>query len=120
MGHQDARTKALRCRNVLILCKGKFGNENDKDVPQPFCREYLSLLMQLGNLCMHSQQIKNARKYFLDCMELDSSVHPITPARCQLMRLYLEANRPDSARRLWERLSPTDPAVWIRYSAVLV
>merc|ERR1712161_41015 len=31
-----------------------------------------------------------------------------------------EANRPDSARRLWENLSPTDPAVWIRYSAVLI
>ena len=118
--HEEAKKKALRCRNIFVLCKGKFGFENEQDTPQPYCREYLSLLMQLGNLCMHSQQIKTARKCFLECMELDSHLQPITPARCQLMRLYLEANRPDSARRLWERLSPTDPAVWIRYSAVLV
>jgi hypothetical protein len=32
----------------------------------------------------------------------------------------MEANRPDSARRLWEKLPSTDPAVWIRYSAVLI
>jgi len=116
--HQEAKINASRCRNILVLCKGKFGFESD--VPQPHCREYLSLLMQLGNLCMHSQQIKTARKCFIECTELDSPAQPITPARCQLMRLYLEANRPDSARRLWEKLSPTDPAVWIRYSAVLV
>jgi hypothetical protein len=35
------------------------------------------------------------------------------------MRLYLEANRPESARRLWEKL-PNDTSVWIRYSAALV
>jgi tetratricopeptide (TPR) repeat protein len=118
--HEEAKKKVARCRNVLVFCKGKFGLENDKDVPQPQCREYLSLLMQLGNLCMHSQQMKTARKCFLECMELDSSENPITPARCQLVRLYMEANRPDSARRLWEKLPSTDPAVWIRYSAVLI
>lgn len=118
--HEDAKKKFARCRNILVLCKGKFGIENDKDVPQPQCREYLSLLMQLGNLSMYSNQMKTARKCFLECMELDSSDNPITPARCQLMRLYMEANRPDSARRLWEKLPPTDPAVWIRYSAVLI
>ena len=32
----------------------------------------------------------------------------------------MEANRPESARRLWERLSPNDPSVWIRYSAALI
>ncbi|VEU33561.1 unnamed protein product [Pseudo-nitzschia multistriata] len=118
--HEEAKKKASRCRNIFVLCKGRFGIENDKDVPQPHCREYLSLLMQLGNLSMHSKQLKTARKSFLECMELDSSESPITPARCQLMRLYMEANRPDSARRLWEKLSPTDPSVWIRYSAVLI
>jgi hypothetical protein len=76
--------------------------------------------MQLGNLSMQSQQMKTARTSFIECMELDSSENPVTPARCQLMRLYMEANRPESARRLWEDLSPTDPAVWIRYSAVLI
>jgi len=118
--HEEARMKVARSRNILELCKGKFGNENDKDVPQPQCREYLSLLMQLGNLCMQSKQLKTARKAFLECLELDSIDHPVTPARCQLMRLYMEANRPDSARRLWERLSPNDPSVWIRFSAALV
>ena len=118
--HEEARKKAARSRNIMVLCKGRFGNENDKDVPQPQCREFLSLLMQLGNVCMYSQQMKSARKAFLECIELDSSENPITPARCQLMRLYMEANRPDSARRLWERLPSTDPAVWIRYSAVLI
>jgi hypothetical protein len=32
----------------------------------------------------------------------------------------MEANRPESARRLWERLPPNDPSVWIRYSAALI
>mmetsp|Transcript_1455 Transcript_1455/g.1854 ORF Transcript_1455/g.1854 Transcript_1455/m.1854 type:complete len:257 (-) Transcript_1455:34-804(-) len=35
------------------------------------------------------------------------------------MRLYLEANRPDAARRLWERCEG-DVSVWIRYSAALL
>ena len=118
--HEDAKIKATRSRNVLILCKDKFGIESDKNVPQPHCREYLSLLMQLGNLSMNSKQMKSARKCFLECMELDSTENPITSARCQLMRLYMEANRPESARRLWENLPSTDPAVWIRYSAVLI
>lgn len=118
--HDEAKKKAARCRNIMILCKGKFGIENDKGVPQPQCREYLSLLMQLGNLYTYAQQMKSARKCFLECIELDSFAHPITTARSQLMRLYMEANRPDSARRLWETLPPTDPAVWIQYSAVLI
>jgi hypothetical protein len=118
--HEAAKEKMARCRNVLILCKGRFGSEDDSSVPQPQCREYLSLLMQLGNLSMQAKQLKAARKAFLDCMELDSAERPITPARCQLMRLCMEANKPESARRLWERLPPNDPAVWIRYSAALV
>jgi tetratricopeptide (TPR) repeat protein len=117
--HEDAKIKAARSRNIFALCKGKFGIENDKDVPQPQCREYLSLLMQLGNVSMYAQQMKTARKSFLQCMELESE-YPITPARCQLMRLYMDANRPDSARRLWEKLPRNDPSVWIQYSAVLI
>ena len=50
----------------------------------------------------------------------NESNYPITTARCWLMRLYLEANRPDSARRLWERLGDTERSVWIRYAAALV
>jgi hypothetical protein len=118
--HEEHKTKVARSRNIMELCRGRFGNENDKDVPQPECREYLSLLMQLGNLSMQSQQLKTARKAFLECMDLDSLDTPITPARCHLMRLYVDANRPESARRLWERLPPNDPAVWVRYSAALI
>ena len=117
--HEEAKKKAKRCRNILSTCKGKFGEE-EKGVPQPHCREFLSLLMQLGNLARQANQLKTARQAFLECIELDSSENPVTPARCQLMRLYMDANRPDSARRLWERLPSDDPSVWIRYSAALV
>ena len=118
--HEEAREKVKRCRNIIILGRGRFGADDNNDVPQPHCREYLSLLMQLGNLSMQFKQIKAARKYFLECMELDSSENPVTPARCQLMRLYMEANRPESARRLCESLPATDASVWIRYSAALI
>ena len=118
--HEEARAKAKRCRNVFATCRGRFGEEGSDDVPQPFCREFLSLLMQLGNLSVEVKQLKTARKAFLECMDLDSPTTPITPARCQLMRMYMECNRPESARRLWERLGPDDPSVWIRYSAALI
>ena len=134
--HEEAKKKAARSRNIMVLCKGRFGEEpevvmgEDKtsrqgknrgsDVPQPQCREFLSLLMQLGNLAMQSQQLKTARAAFLEAMELDSVDNPITPARCQLMRMYVDNNRPESARRLWERLPSTDASVWIRYSAALI
>lgn len=117
--HEEAKKKAQRSRNVFALCKGRFGDEESADVPQPFCREFLSLLMQLGNLAQQANQLKTARKSFVECLDLDS-VPPITNARCQLMRLYMDANRPDSARRLWEKLGPEDPSVWIRYSAALI
>ena len=118
--HEEAKLKAQRQQNIFATCKGKFGEEEDRNVPQPFCREFLSLLMQLGNLSMQGKQLKSARQAFLECMELDSSTTPITPARCQLMRMYLDANRPDSARRLWERVGVQDRSVWIRYSAALI
>ena len=94
--------------------------EGDKEIPQPHCREFLSLLMQLGNLARQANQLKTARQAFIECMELDSVDSPITPARCHLMRLYMDANRPESARRLWEKLPDEDPSVWIRYSAALI
>jgi tetratricopeptide (TPR) repeat protein len=118
--HDEAARKVARSRNILATCQGRFGRDDDPNVPQPHCREYLSLLMQLGLLSMQSNQLKTARKAFLECIDLDGIDQPVTPARCHLMRLYLEANRPESARRLWERLSPTDPSVWIRYSAALI
>lgn len=118
--HEEAKQKALRIRNIFSLCKGRFGDEESSDVPQPFCREFLALLMQLGNLSQQADQLKTARAAFLECMELESANPNTTPARCQLMKLYLEANRPESARRLWEKLSPSDSSVWIRFSAALI
>ena len=121
LAHEEAKKKAGRCRNLIQLYRGRFGNEESHGgPPQPQCREFLALLMQLGLLHVQAKKFKSARGAFLECMELDSMENPITPARCHLMRLYMEMNRPESARRLWERLSFDDPSVWIRYSAALV
>jgi hypothetical protein len=116
---EEAHKKAKRSRNVLLLYKGRLGDESSNGPPQPQSRNFLALLMQLGHLCLQAKKYKAARAAFIECMDLDGTEYPITSARCHLMRLYLEANRPDSARRLWERL-PKDKSVWIRYSAALV
>jgi hypothetical protein len=116
---EEAHKKAKRSRNILVLYKGRLGDESDNGPPQPQSRNFLALLMQLGHLCLQAKKFKAARAAFIECMDLDGTEHPITSARCRLMRLYLEANRPDSARRLWERL-PNEKSVWIRYSAALV
>lgn len=72
-----------------------------------------------------------AREAFLECMELEGEEYNNndgsddadkiikTNARAKLMRMYMEANRPDSARRLYERLK-NDQSAWIRFSAALV
>lgn len=117
--HEEACKKAKRSRNILALYKGRMGEESDNGPPQPESRNFLALLMQLGHLCLQAKKYKAARAAFIECMDLDGTEQPITSARCQLMRLYLEANRPESARRLWEKL-PNDTSVWIRYSAALV
>ena len=120
--HEEATAKAKRQRNLLAIYKGRLGDDDDSSEdcpPQPHCRNLLALLMQLGMLYLEAKKYKAARAAFLECMELDGTEHPITSARARLMRLYLEANRPDSARRLWERL-PNDTSAWIRFSAALV
>ena len=101
---------------MLVLYKNNFGGP---ETP-PVCREYLVLLMQLGLLYRQANKIKAARSTLLEVMDLDSLEKPITLARCHLMRLYLEANRPDSVQRLLEHLPETDKSVWIQYSRVLV
>jgi hypothetical protein len=150
--HYQAAQRIARSRNIMVLCQGRFGHEQDKDVPQPYCRQYLALLMQLGLLAIQSKQLfnnnnnnnsnsnnnKTARQAFTECMDLDSTDHPITLARCYLMRMYMqdaiihhhhqqqqqEEQPPpplESVRHLYQqRLSPNDPSVWIRYSAVLM
>ena len=131
--HEEARAKASRVRNLLSLYRGRFGEmKNDDDdangssttdyPPQPYCRNFLALLMQLGHLCVEAKKFKMAREAFLEVMELEGTGEDsvvVTTARSRLMRMYLEANRPESARRLWERL-PHDNSAWLRYSAALI
>jgi len=114
--HEDAKGRAGRSRNLLLLYKGKFGNSDSPEV----CRDYLIFLMRLALLYKQAKKFKSARTTFLECLELDSEQRPITCARSHLMRIYLNANRPHSARRLWGKLSPKDANVWIRYSHALV
>lgn len=128
--HQEALEKAKRVINALVVCKGFFGKYvRDDGTPVEYskllienCRTYLSLLMQLALLALEAKKYKTARESFLEILELEGyqTLEPITNARCRLMRMYLEANRPDSARRLWEKLPNDYSSVWIRYNAALL
>lgn len=139
--HEDANARARRVKNIIRLCKGRFADycddEMDDDVsddgesnihnnklflpPQPHCRQYLSLLTQLGSLQLERKNYSSARKAYLEVLELEGTERPysITNARNQLMNMYLSTNRPASARKLWERLD-NDGSAWIRYSAALI
>jgi len=113
--HLDFADSVKRQRNLLILYKNRFGTS---DAP-PITRTFLSLLMQQAMLSLQAKKIKTARAALLECMALESATAPITTARCHLIRLYLEHNRPDSARRLIEQYGH-DNSCWIRYSAALI
>ncbi|KAL7530392.1 hypothetical protein ACHAXR_003456, partial [Thalassiosira sp. AJA248-18] len=122
----EANEKARRSKNVLSLCRGRFALLNDDDddgddVPQPHCRQYLSLLTQLGSLQLHRKNYSSARKSFIEAIELEGHhhAHSITNARYQLMNMYLSTNRPSSARKLWNLLE-SDGSAWIKYSAALI
>uniref|UniRef100_A0A7S2RPG7 Uncharacterized protein n=1 Tax=Eucampia antarctica TaxID=49252 RepID=A0A7S2RPG7_9STRA len=122
--HEEAKIKGQRIRNILSVYKGHFcqkAQEKESENLKRVCRLYLSLLMQLGLLNLEAKKFKTARETFMRCIELEGTDHdvPVTNARSQLMRMYLDNNRPDSARRLWEEL-PTDSSVWVRYSAALI
>jgi len=86
------------------------------------CRKFLSLSMQYALLNLEARKFKSARETLLEIVQLEGlqTLKPLTNARCRLMRMYLEANRPDSARRLWEKLPDEYASVWIRYSAALL
>lgn len=120
---QEAKERAKRVQNIFYLHKGHFGGAlmEEDVVLQSTCRTFLSLLMQYGTLCVEAKRFKSARNAFIECMELegDDTNTIITTARSRLMRMYLEQNRPDSARRLFERL-PQDRSAWVRYGAALV
>ena len=147
---EDSNARARRLKNIFRLCKGRFAlyeseifdedndasgddpkecsdvnnnNNNNKlfPPPQPHCRQYLSLLTQLGSLHLERKNYSSARKAFLEVLELEGTQWPysITNARNQLMNMYMSTNRPASARKLWERLD-NDGSAWIRYSAALI
>mmetsp|Transcript_23840 Transcript_23840/g.35445 ORF Transcript_23840/g.35445 Transcript_23840/m.35445 type:complete len:470 (-) Transcript_23840:416-1825(-) len=131
--HEEAREKAKRVINAFQYCKGMFGDVMDdnnggegkkkvSDLLAQTCRSYLSLSMQSALLNLEARKFARARELFLEIIELEgiSTLNPITNARCRLMRMYIEANRTASARRLWERLPPDYSSVWIRYSAALL
>ena len=122
--HEEARAKARRSRNILSLYKGQFCPEDlgkESEHLQSICRQYLSLMMQLALLYLEGKKLKTGRETLLEIIELEGTDHdmPPTNARSHLMRMYLDKNRPDSARKLWDRL-PSDTSVWIRYSAALI
>ncbi|CAB9512188.1 expressed unknown protein [Seminavis robusta] len=123
--HEKAREKAKRVQNLLILYKGKFGQQfADNDLSYPYRRQLLALLMQYGLLNKEAKKYKTARTALLECLDLDGIQHPITNARCHLMRLYLQVNRPQSVHELWNtRLSAAgnqETSVWVLYSVALV
>ena len=113
--HQDFADAVKRQRNLLVLYKKQFGS---CDAPS-ITREFLSLLMQQAMLSLQAKKLKTARAALLECIALESSTAPVTTARCHLIRLYLEHNRPDSARHLIEQYEH-DSNCWIRYSAALI
>jgi len=115
---KDSAEKAKRLQNIFSLFRGKFASEN---APQPQCRNYLSLLNQFGLLNLEAKRFKSARMAFKECMELEGNDPSlvVSPARCRLMRMYLENNRPDEARKLFQEI-PDDTSAWIQYSAALV
>lgn len=128
--HQEALERAKRSINAFHVCKGIFGKEFDDEGNEishsplmiETCRKFLALSMQLALLSLEAKKYKTAREILLEIIQLEgtTTLHPITNARCRLMRMYLDANRPDSARRLWEKLPPNYSSVWIRYSAALL
>eukprot|EP00554_Chaetoceros_debilis_P006944 CAMPEP_0194077120 /NCGR_PEP_ID=MMETSP0149-20130528/3778_1 /TAXON_ID=122233 /ORGANISM="Chaetoceros debilis, Strain MM31A-1" /LENGTH=498 /DNA_ID=CAMNT_0038758041 /DNA_START=45 /DNA_END=1541 /DNA_ORIENTATION=- len=137
--HKDALVKAQRSINAFHIFKDKFGkleggDDNDgeenqesaDDKPSPLlidtCRLYLAQSMQFALLGIEGRKFKTARETLLDIISLEGygTLSPITNARCRLMRMYLDANRPGSARRLWEKLPSDYSSVWIRYSAALL
>ena len=126
--HEEAKAKAKRVINAFHFCKGHFGNKCDdrmNDSSELFldtCRSFLSSSMQSALLNLEAKKFKTARERLIEIIELEGTktLTPITNARCRLMRMYIEANRPDSARRLWERLPANFASVWIRFSAALI
>jgi len=135
--HEDAKEKAKRIINAFHVCKGNFGQiapdsgENQGDSRGSFvvselllqvCQSFSSSSMQCALLHVDAKKFKYARQTLMEVVELEGKAAqtPYSNARCRLMRLCIEANRPDSARKLWERLPLDYSSVWIRFSAVLL
>jgi tetratricopeptide (TPR) repeat protein len=111
--HKEAKIKATRCENLLLVYKGRFA-----EAAPDAARDYLGLLMQLGHISVEAKKYKTARAAWLECIELEGD-NPVSTARESLMRMYLDLKRYDSAFRFGEQLAD-DSSVWIRYSFAVV
>eukprot|EP00594_Rhizosolenia_setigera_P013273 CAMPEP_0178962316 /NCGR_PEP_ID=MMETSP0789-20121207/14286_1 /TAXON_ID=3005 /ORGANISM="Rhizosolenia setigera, Strain CCMP 1694" /LENGTH=255 /DNA_ID=CAMNT_0020646431 /DNA_START=39 /DNA_END=806 /DNA_ORIENTATION=+ len=55
--HEEALKKQKRSRNLFLLCKGRFGVMDDQEIVlQLYCVDFLSLLVQLGHLCVEARK----------------------------------------------------------------
>jgi len=121
--HKHAQEKSHRVQNILHLYKGRLGQglESSSPLLAQTCRDFVSTLMRFGLLNLEAKRYRSAKEAFSEIVDLEGEddIYPISTARCQLIRMYMKTNRPDSARQLWERL-PNDKSVWIRYSAALI
>lgn len=109
-----AKERASRQVNLLAKYRGFFSQSTH--VP-PQGREYLSLLMQRGHLSRENRQFKTAREAWLECIDLEGD-EPITTARDDLMRMYMDLRKRPAALRLGERFAE-DQSTWIRFSTAL-
>lgn len=118
--HEEAQLKAKRTVNLLLQAKkqSENGSSDWSFLKQAgdTGREFLAHLMQLAHVSQEMKHFKTARACFLECLELDSEC--ITTAREDLMRMYMNLGRLESALRLGERLEQ-DNSVWVRYSHAL-
>ena len=108
---EDHDAKNGRLRNVFSESCGSLGNfgmvENmgvDSTSPQPICRDFLDALFVLGCVEYDNKRYKSARAAWKEGMELDMGMRDETMCcRFRLLRMYLECNKPESARRLLEK-----------------
>lgn len=107
--HTEAKAKAQRIQNMLALYQGRIAEG------PPVCREYVASLMQLGHISTSLRKFQSARAAWVEVMQLEGSV-AITTARDDLMKLYLQTNKFDSAHRLAAELKD-DPSTCVRFSS---
>jgi len=113
---EDHKVKQNSIQNILSVYRGNIHNG-----PKPFCQNYVMLLAQLGHLYIEAKKYRKARETFLECIELEGNdMKPsITNARNRLIRMYMEIERYESAKRLCQTLTQ-ETSAWMHYSALLL